>query len=381
MLNLRLPLPRFLSAGEIVSGPGSLGALRALDAAKVAALVSPSVLRANESGSFLSNALRAEAVRIIPMPGGEPVLSRLSPVIGELTTFAPDWVVAVGGGSAIDGAKLAWIFYEHPDADLGRITRPFGLPPLRGRSRFAAVPTTAGTGSEVSSSALFLDSATGAKQGIVSHHLLPDLAILDPKLAVSVPPEAVAAAGMDALAHALEGYVSRFENPLADLFAEKAAAVLFDKLAHTQREPENLALRLEVMHAATLAGWVQNLKVPGIGHAIAHQLARFGLSHGHAVGRLLPAAIRFNLAAPPVVVKYKHMARACGLDQAEDLPPAIEALALTLGIAPINLSRAALESNQMTIVEDAQKDPCGRANPRQFEAADVVAFLESQVMA
>ena len=375
MLNLRLPLPRFLSAGEIVSGAGSIGALRALEAAKVAALVSPSFLRAPDTEPILTKSIRAEALRIVPMPGGEPTLAALGPVIAELDAFAPDWIVAAGGGSAIDGAKLAWVFHEHPDADLDRITRPFGLPPLRGRCRFAAVPTTAGTGSEVSSAALFFDPATGTKRAIVSHHLLPDLAVLDPKLTVGVPASVVAEAGLDALAHALEGYVSRFDNPLVDLFAEQAAALLFQSLTRTQREPENLAVRLDVMHAATMAGWVQNLKVPGIGHAVAHQLARFGVSHGRAVGCLLPWAIRYNLLDAAVTAKYERLARACGLERACDLPHAVEVLARELALAPLRLPRAQVESDLAVIAARALEDPCARANPRPFEAADIARMI------
>jgi alcohol dehydrogenase class IV len=375
MLNLRIPLPRFLSAGEIVSGPGSLGALRALDAIKVLVLASGSLVRAPGVAAEIERSIRAQALRLIAMPAGEPALDRLAPVLAEADAFGPDWIVAIGGGSVLDGAKLVWIFHEHPDAALERLTRPFALPRLRGRARFAAVPTTSGTGSEVSSAAVFLDTGTGAKRSVVSHELLPDLAILDPKLAVGVPAATVADAGFDALAHALEGYVSRLDNPLADLLAETAAEVLLRCLAPTQRDPEDLRLRLEVMHAATLAGWVQNLKLPGLGHAVAHQLGRFGIPHGRAAGCLLPGTLRFNQAEADCAAKYERLARRCGLRDATELVAAVEALAATVRLGPLALPRTQVEPGLPALAEAALADPCARTNPLPATAAAVASLL------
>lgn len=375
MLNLRVSIPRFLSAGEIVSGPGSLGALRALDAVKVLVLASNSLLRSPGIEAELGRSIRAEGLRIVPMPSGEPRLGRLEPVLAEVDSFAPDWLVAVGGGSTLDGAKLAWVLHEHPDAALDRLARPFALPRLRGRTRFVAVPTTSGTGSEVSSAAVFLDEVSGAKRPIVSHELLPDLAVLDPKLTVGVPSTVVADAGFDALSHAIEGYVSRLDNPLVDLMAEAAAEVLLRRLAQTQRDPADLRLRLEVMGAATMAGWVQNLKLPGIGHAIAHQLGRFGVPHGRATGRLLPGAMRFNQADPAVAARYDRLARRCGLRDGSELVQAVEALSAEIRLGPLRVSRSQIESNLPSLAAAVIEDPCARANPRPVTAAEVATLL------
>jgi alcohol dehydrogenase class IV len=132
------------------------------------------------------------------------------------------------------------------------------------------------------------------------------------------------------------------------------------------------------MHAATMAGWVQNLKLPGIGHAVAHQLGRFGVSHGRAVGCLLPSALRFNLSDALVAAKYDRLARACGLDGAQALPDAVEALLRELNVASLHLNCAEVELDQPASVAGALADPCARANPRQFEASDVADLLAGQ---
>lgn len=383
MLRLRLPLPRFLSAGEVFAGKGSLAALRGLDASRAAVIVSRSLLQQPELAKKVEASVNVQTVRLFECPVGEPDLPRLQPLMREVAVFQPDWIIAIGGGSVLDVAKLVWIFLEHPDADLVRISRPFALPALRGKCRFAAVPTTAGTGSEVSSSTV-LTSADGRKVPIVSHDLLPDVAVLDPLLTAGVPARVVAAAGLDALAHAVEGYVSKFANPLADTFAESAVRTLFRHLAATQVRPDDADVRLEVMQAAMLAGWVQNLKVPGVGHAIAHQLGRFGLAHGAACGALLAPAVAFNAGEPGTARKFDHLAREVGCGDAAGLRAAIADLRLALGSgdglgAAAQGGAAALRARKSEIVAGALADICARANPRALDAAAVEAVLEEAI--
>ncbi|MBI4659284.1 MAG: iron-containing alcohol dehydrogenase [Verrucomicrobia bacterium] len=368
MLSIRLPLPRFLSAGEVFLGPGSIGALRALNASKAVLLASKSLVEDADMTSLLQKNLGALEVLTLAAHPGEPTLSGLDTILRELSVFKPDWIVAVGGGSVLDTAKLAWTFYEHPDADLEVITRPFVVPGLRGKSRFVAVPTTAGSGSEVSSSAVFFDAETGQKRFLVSHELLPDLVILDPVLTTKVPPRAVASAGLDALAHAIEGYVSRFTNPFADLIAEKAASVIFETLPVTFAERSDLEARLRMMEAAMLAGWVQNLKVPGVGHAVAHQMASFGIPHGIATGALLGASITANCSDEGVRHKYRRLAHSLNLVDEDQLIERIQALRLRLDVAQplstgISNGRSMILEKLDEICRNAMVDPCAHANP------------------
>lgn len=379
MLRLRLPLPRFVSAGEVFAGKGSLAALRGLDAVRAAVLCSRSLRRNPELANRIEAAVNAHEVRLFEAPAGEPELAGLQPVMREIAAFQPDWIIAIGGGSVLDAGKTAWIFHEHPDAGLDRLSRPFALPPLRGKCRFAAVPTTAGTGSEVSSSTILTDTA-GRKLPVVSHDLLPDLVILDPTLTTGVPAAVVASAGLDALAHALEAYVSKFANPLADTFAEMAARILFAHLSATQGRPDDTDLRLEVMQAAMLAGWVQNLKVPGVGHAIAHQLGRFGVAHGLACGALLGPAIRFNARDEAVRRRYDRLAAALGLHDTAGLTAAVGDLRQKLGAGQglDGLARggaAGLRAQLPEITAGALADLCARANPRPLDAPAIESVL------
>ena len=380
MLRLRLPLPRFVSAGEVFSGEGCLGALRGLDAARAAVICSRSLLLDEGLTKRIVSAVNAHHVKLFEAPTGEPALTKLRPLIREVAVYQPDWIVAIGGGSVLDAGKLVWVFYEHPDVDLARIARPFALPALRGKCRFAAVPTTAGTGSEVSSSAVVSDDL-GRKYPIISHDLLPDVAVLDPTLTVGVPAAVIASAGLDALAHAVEGYVSRFRNPLVDTFAEAAARTLFACLPDTQARPNDLASRLEVMQAALLAGWVQNLKVPGIGHAIAHQLGVIGLGHGTACGALLAPSVAFNCAHEATGSKYDRLGALLGFVDRNGLLNAIVELRRRLGadqgLASMAVGgAAALHSALPIMIEGALADPCARANPRPVDAAAIQTVVE-----
>lgn len=374
LLSVRLPIPRFLSAGEVFAGVGAIGVLRTLPAARVAVLASRSLLRDPLAGPKLRDSVKAQDVRVIEAPLGEPALDKLASVITEIADFGPDWIVAAGGGSVIDAAKLSWSFYEHPDLDVEKASRPFALPKLRGRARFTAVPTTSGSGSEVSSAALFSGADGKSKLVFVSHEFIPDIVILDPGLTTGLPASIVAAAGLDALAHAVESYVSRFENPLVDLIAEQAMRTLMRELPRTVSEPGDLDTRLRVMSAAMMAGWVQNLKVPGVGHAIAHQLGAFGIDHGTATGLMLAPAMRFNARDETVRCKYDRLAASAGLADANALIDAIAGLRAELG-AP-NPLRTADMAGQEELAAAALEDMCARANPRDLDMQAIHEILE-----
>lgn len=360
-------------------GKGSAAGLRALGAARAMLLVSPSVSANAPMMDRLRRCVGALDLRVVTFPSGEPTMAGLRPALAEVTDFRPDWLVAVGGGSVLDAAKLIWIFYEHPDADLDRLFRPSAVPDLRGKARLATLPTTAGTGSEVSSAAVLFDPSTGRKQAIVSHQLLPDLVILDPELAASVPSRVMASAGMDALAHAVESYVSRFANPLADHFAETAAVILLEHLPGVVNEREDLGVVLEVQMAALMAGWVQNLKVPGVGHAIAHQLGRFAIAHGTACGALLASSINANCSNEVARLRYRRLAQRIGLGNEDKLSSSVRDLARSIGIGSLEKEAAggmkALRGDLEKIVQGAMADICATANPVPVDRNLIEAVL------
>ena len=218
----------------------------------------------------------------------------------------PDLIVAIGGGSVIDAAKAMRLFHENPALTLGELTLPFldarkrvaHYPDgARHRIRLAALPTTAGTGSEVSPAAVI--SHEGRKLTLVDYSLVPDVAIVDPRLTLTLPPEMTADTGVDALTHALEAYVSIFASPFTDAFCLQAMHLILDALPRAVADGDDLAARTDMANAATIAGLAFSNAFVGVNHALAHAVgARFGLAHGRANGLFLPHVLRYNAAIP-----------------------------------------------------------------------------------
>lgn len=366
MLQLRIPLPRFIGSGEVLHGRGSLSSLRMLDGVHVVVIASRSVLKYHRA--LIEKSINHLKLTIIEYSGGEPTLDEVFRLAGQIRQERPDWITAIGGGSVMDAAKLAWVLYEQPEADFEILSRPFALRGLRGCCRFIAVPTTAGTGSEVSSAALLSDPVSGSKKAIVSHELLPDIAILDPEITINVPKFTLVAAGIDALAHSVESYVSRFSNPFADIQIEKSVAMILQSLPRTISDPEDHEVRLEMMLAAMMAGWAQNLKVPGLGHALAHQLGRFGINHGMACGGLLVPSVCSNMIDKEVKNRYRILAEKIGESDEQGLINRIHELKVAIGfpenLRSISEKKVELDDEiRQIIFKGAQSDICARANP------------------
>jgi len=379
MLNLRLPIPRILSASEVLGGAGSIKALATLPASRIWVLASRSLLESSDLESRLERMLRQQVWHLEQGISGEPGRESIEPYLESLNEFRPDWIVAIGGGSILDGAKASWVFHECKGVDEERIYRPFGIPRLRGKCRFVAVPTTPGTGSEVSSSAL-LCKPGGGKEALVSHELLPDLAILDPELMRSLPKKAFTGAVLDTLAHVLEAYVSRYENALADGFAEGALRQVSQYFARAVEHPDAMQDRLALQQAAMMGGWLQNLKVPGVAHCLAHQLEPFGVPHGLGCGLLLPAAMRANRAASEVVErKYGEMEQRLGDVAPNGLGSFVESVfkgsALSASLQD-HLDKPFGTDVVEKIAEAATRDLCAKANPVELDAEFCQSVLE-----
>lgn len=377
MLTRRVPFPVFRGGGQVVAGAGSVAALRTVTAARICVIASPSVIGHDAAAAAVSRAVGHTAHLVLDGLAGEPVFDDLADPAGEVSAFRPDLIVAVGGGSTIDRAKLLWAMYEHPDLDLRRV-RAFALPPMRGLARLVAVPTTAGSGSEVSSTAVFTDG--GTKCFLTSHELLPDLVLLDPVLAALAPALVHAAAAMDALAHAVEGYASKAANAVTEPMAVAAAQELLSLLPTLLQDPGDHPTMLRMQNAALLAGWVQNHCTPGIGHALAHQMGEFGLSHGAACGVLLPHAVRVNCGVPEIGTRYNALAQRLGMRNAEELADGCRDL-LERSQLPMGLSAAACTSDiwagRDAIVEQAMADPCARSNPRPVDRELLLEVLSA----
>lgn len=371
MLKLRFPLPVFRNANEIANGKNARMALKGLVANRVALIISPS-FRKSKFFDQVVRLVNATSVRVIEKSWkGEPTVDELSGVVGELESFQPDYIVALGGGSIIDGAKLAWLLYECPTIDPDVLFRPFAIPPLRGRAKFAAIPTTVGAGSEVSSAAVMLDSVTQSKKAVVTHDFLPDLVILDPDLVSEVPLSILRTTVTDALSHAIEGYVSQIPHPLMETFAEQAVSIVYRYQTQLEQDEWHIDMLSELQHAAMLAGWVQNHCVVGLSHAIAHQLGHFNVGHGLANGLLMPAVIEFNSQDQAVEQKYERLIKNAGLPSRQALLDLFKGLTSGQGVS-LNLSNEQLDN----IAKNALLDPAAATNPVAFAEDDVKEIVK-----
>ena len=235
----------------------------------------------------------------------EPAEAEVRAGVTALRQTEADLIVAVGGGSVIDAAKAMRLFHEHPELSLSELALPFLDPRKRVAAypapahevRLAAVPTTAGTGSEVSPAAVL--TVDGRKVTLVDYSLVPDMAVVDPRLMLTMPPTLTADTGVDALTHALEALVSIFASPFTDAFCLQALNLILPALPRAYEDGADLRARTDMANAATIAGLAFSNAFVGVNHALAHALgARFGIAHGRANGLFLPHVLRYNAALP-----------------------------------------------------------------------------------
>ncbi len=297
-----------------------------------------------------------------------PTVANVDALAGLLRECDADVVVAVGGGSVIDCAKAAGVLAAAGE----RSIRPFhsdgrALPPVR--LPLVAVPTTAGTGSEVTPFAVLDDRESGRKGPIAGDALYPVLAVVDPALTHSLPKSVTASTGLDALSHALEGYWSRNHQPLCDLMAKEAARLIFRWFETVIREPENAEARRAMAYAATLAGAAFQLPKNAMVHACSFPLSsRFHLPHGTACAFTLEFAIRFN--APALGGRFEELAAFCGLDGIEAMAARVREFK-RLGGLPCTLAEAGIPAEAVETLIEESFHPLIRNNPVEVAPADL----------
>ncbi|MGG1653785.1 bifunctional acetaldehyde-CoA/alcohol dehydrogenase [Paenibacillus sp. NRS-1780] len=319
--------------------------------------------------------------------------------------FQPDCIIALGGGSPMDAAKGMWMFYEYPDTDFNNLKQKFmdirkriyKYPRLGQKAQFVAIPTTSGTGSEVTSFAVITDKNQGnTKYPLADYELTPDVAIIDPEFVYSLPKTAVADTGMDVLTHAIEAYVSVMASDYTDGLAIKAIQLVFQYLEQSALSGDKLA-REKMHNASTLAGMAFANAFLGINHSLAHKWGgQYHTAHGRTNAILLPHVIRYNAKKPTKFAsfpKYSHfvaderyaeIARILGLpartteEGVNSLIEAIRKLNKTLGIEEsfqqIGFDAKDFESRVDYLADRAFEDQCTTANPKLplvTELADV----------
>ena len=240
----------------------------------------------------------------------------------EMQDFGPDWIVAIGGGSPIDAAKAMWIKYEHPECSFEDMCKVFGIPTLRNKAKFCAISSTSGTATEVTAFSIITDYKKGIKYPIADFEITPDVAIVDPALAQTMPKKLVAHTGMDALTHAIEAYVSTANCDYTDPLALHAIEMIRDNLVDSYNEDKKA--RSEMHNAQCLAGMAFSNALLGIVHSMAHKTgAVFGdlgahIIHGAANAMYLPKVIAFNAKDETAKKRYAKIADVIGLSGHSD---------------------------------------------------------------
>lgn len=327
----------------------------------------------------------------------DPTLACAKEGAAQMTAFRPDVIIALGGGSAMDAGKIMWVLYEHPEADFRDMAmrfcdirkRVYTFPKMGDKAYFIAVPTSAGTGSEVTPFAVITDEKTGVKYPLADYELMPDMAIVDTDLHMSAPRGLTAASGIDALTHALEAYASMMATDYTDGLALQAMRTIFDYLPRAyDRGAEDYEAREKMANAATMAGMAFANAFLGICHSMAHKLGAFHhLPHGVANALMITYVLRFNASEQPVkmgtfpqydhphtLARYAQVADALGLggktdeEKLENLIQAVEALKARVGIKKTIRDYGIDEQDFLTrldaMVEQAFDDQCTGANPR-----------------
>ncbi|WP_405595374.1 bifunctional acetaldehyde-CoA/alcohol dehydrogenase [Streptomyces sp. NBC_01410] len=335
-------------------------------------------------------------VQVIDNVEPEPSIDSVQRGARLMREFRPDTIIALGGGSPMDAAKVMWLLYEQPDIDFADMRqkfsdirkRAFRFPVLGERARLVCIPTTSGTGAEVTPFAVISDPATGKKYPLADYALTPSVAIIDPLLTADLPPALAADSGFDALTHAIEAYVSVYANDFTDGPALHAIGLIFDNLEAAVNDRADRPDAREKMHnAGTIAGMAFGNAFLGIVHAMSHTLgATFHLAHGRTNAVLLPHVIRYNGTVPAKLTgwpkyeqyrapeRFQDIARTLGLpagspaEGVESLATAVEHLRDAVGIEP---SFQTLGVDEQTFLDalphqalNAYEDQCAPANPR-----------------
>ena len=316
---MRFTLPR-----DIYHGENALEALKTFEGKKAFVCVGGGSMK---RFGFLDRVVRylQEAgmeVKLFEGIESDPSVDTVMKGAKEMQDFGPDWIVAIGGGSPIDAAKAMWIKYEHPECTFEDMCKVFGIPTLRNKAKFCAISSTSGTATEVTAFSIITDYEKGIKYPIADFEITPDVAIVDPALAQTMPKKLVAHTGMDALTHAVEAYVSTANCDYTDPLALHAIEMIRDDLVDSYNEDKEA--RNAMHNAQCLAGMAFSNALLGIVHSMAHKTgAVFGdlgahIIHGAANAMYLPKVIAFNAKDETAKKRYGKIADVIGLSGSND---------------------------------------------------------------
>ena len=385
-------MARFTLPRDLYHGAGSLEELKNLKGKKAVVVVGGGSMKRFGFLQRVEEYLKEAGMEVALFEGVEPDPSVETVMKGAklMQEFGPDWIVAIGGGSPIDAAKAMWAFYEYPDTKFEDLITPFSFPTLRTKAKFCAIPSTSGTATEVTAFSVITDYEKGIKYPLADFNITPDVAIVDPDLAETMPQKLTANTGMDAMTHAIEAYVSTLHCDYTDPLALHAIKMIHAYLVDSYNGDKEARARMH--NAQCLAGMAFSNALLGIVHSMAYKTgAAFSgghIVHGAANAMYLPKVIKFNSKEPEAMARYADIARFIGLagDSDEALTDAliaeIKEMNKKLNIAPcIKLYEGGIidekEFNEKlaTVAELAVGDACTGSNPRAIDPEQMAKLL------
>lgn len=396
-------MQRFTLPRDLYHGKGSLEALKTFEGKKAIVCVGGGSMKRN---GFLDRAvdyLKEAGMEVKLFEGIEPDPSVETVMKGAavMEEFQPDWIIAIGGGSPIDAAKAMWIKYEYPEITFEEMCKVFGIPRLRKRARFCAIPSTSGTATEVTAFSIITDYDKGIKYPIADFEITPDVAIVDPDLAETMPVKLVAHTGMDAMTHAIEAYVSTANCNYTDPLAIHAIEMIQENLVKSYHG--DMSCRGDMHDAQCLAGQAFSNALLGIVHSMAHKTgAAFvdqggHIIHGAANAMYLPKVIAFNAKDEiakkryGVIADYMHLGGSSDDEKVElliaylrkmnddlNIPHSInhygaDGLPAKIGFVPEDVFLKRVENIATLAIEDA----CTGSNPRIPTQEEMVKLLKA----
>ncbi|MCK9302061.1 MAG: iron-containing alcohol dehydrogenase [Bacteroidales bacterium] len=383
-------MKRFTLPRDIYYGKGSMDVLKTLKGRKATIVVGGGSMKRFGFLDKAMNYLKEANIEISLIENVEPDPSVETVMRGAaaMRDFQPDWIVAIGGGSPIDAAKAMWVFYEYPETSFETLITPFSFPELRTKAKFVAISSTSGTATEVTAFSVITDYAKGIKYPLADFNITPDIAIVDPDLADTMPEKLVAHTGMDALTHAIEAYVSTLNSPFTDPLALKAIKMVFDNLLLSYKG--NMEAREQMHYAQCLAGMAFSNALLGIVHSLAHKTgAAFStghIPHGCANAMYLPYVIRFNAKEAEAMKRYAEIARSIGM-KADDDAELVEMLCKKIELynsamsIPESLKLFGVKEDEFkekvnNIATLAVGDACTGSNPRKVTPELMAKLLD-----
>lgn len=306
-------MARFTLPRDLYHGKGSLEELKSLTGKRAIVVVGGGSMKRN---GFLDKAVdylkeAGMEVQLFENVEPDPSVDTVMRGAKAMAEFKPDWIVAMGGGSPIDAAKAMWVFYEYPDTSFENLITPFSFPTLRTKAKFCAIPSTSGTATEVTAFSVITDYEKGIKYPLADFNITPDVAIVDPALAETMPQKLTAHTGMDAMTHAIEAYVSTLHCDYTDPLALHAIKLIHNNL---KKSYDGDMIARDTMHnAQCLAGMAFSNALLGIVHSMAHKTgAAFSgghIIHGCANAMYLPKVIKYNSKNKEAAERYAEIAR------------------------------------------------------------------------